>query len=174
MPPVCSICKDPERSRIDSLLDAGTPMAEVAGRSTHSRSAIGRHSLHRSTKAVQARALARPKPSPDQVRKLFGSTPVAQLRDRLVELAAQSGKVAEAAVASHDARLFLSAIRTETDALHKLADRFPTSPEEMLGQGRDATLAVVGRVLRAEITDHEMLTRVAGEINTALISEGIE
>lgn len=177
MPQVCQVCKDPQRSLIDGLLDDGQTMTEVAGRTSHSRSAIGRHAQHRSDKAVQARALAqlsRPKPSPEEVRRTFGSAPIAKLHDRLVELAQQSGRVAEAAIASHDARLFLSAIRTEAAQLHKLADRFPVPPQEMLGEGRDLALAVVGRVLRARITDHDLLTEVAGEINTTLIAEGVE
>jgi len=159
---------------VDSLLDGGSSTRSIASQSQFSQSAVHRHAQHRHAKAQAGVMLARLARSPEEVRKTFGSAPIAKLHDRLVELAQQSGKVAEAAIASNDARLFLSAVRTETDALHKLADRFPTSPEEMFGEGRDLALGVVGRVLRARITDHELLSHVSAEINTTLIAEGIE
>lgn len=159
------------------MLDQGATTRSVAGQSKFSQSSVARHAQHRHAKAQVGTHLAQLNNvtrTPEETRKLFGSTPVAQLRNRLVQLAAQSGKVAEVAVLTNDARLLLASVRAETDALHRLADRFPTSPEEMLGEGRDAALAVVGKVLRQQLADDEVFSRIAGEINIELVKQGIE
>ncbi len=101
-------------------------------------------------------------------------TPLHRFARRLTELADDTSRVAELAAATRDPRLFLAAVRSEAEQLHRIADRYPADPDGVAVAAKDAVLAVVGAALRRQLPDDGLRARVAAEINAGLIERGLE
>jgi len=148
MPQRCGVCQDPGRAQIDDLLDAGTPLSDLAGRTTHSRSSLGRHAQHRTDRdRVAARLIAlaqRPESKALQVPPL-NMRPIARFHRRLVELADATSRVAEVAAGQRDARLYLSAVKAEAEQIHKLVQAYPEDPDSLVR--RDVLLDILADAL---------------------------
>lgn len=155
VPGTCQVCRDPQRAEIDSALDHGTALSAIAGRTAHSKSSLHRHSQHRADRdrvAGRLVALAQPAESKALQQVLpLNMRPIARFHRRLVELADDTRRVAELAAATRDPRLYLAAVRSESDQLHALAKSFPEDPDSLVR--RDVLLDVLADALRGTISD---------------------
>lgn len=177
MAAVCSICRSPDRSAVDSLLDQGSTTRFVAGQSKFSQSTVARHSAHRADKdRAQHRLvqLARPAPTPEQIPPAHKHSPVGRFAARLQELAEATSRVAEYAAASRDPRLMLSALKAESEQLHRLGQAFPADPKVLFDDGKQRALDVVSKIIYREVSDTKVQARIRSSINAELISSGLE
>lgn len=159
------------------MLSEGVPLREISGHIGLSRSALQRHAAHRLDRdrvALQLAELSRPAPSIEEVRYVHRHSPLGRLHARLSELAEQTAAVGQVAAASRDPALLLRAVKTESELLSRIADRFAADPESVFSDARDACLRVVGTVIHQQIADDELQSRLVTAINAELVNSGIE
>lgn len=161
------------------MLDGASTMTEIAEQVGFSRSSVYRHSQHRHDRDKAATSLVQLVRRPSESTSLvqvppLAMTPLHRFARRLAELADDTSRVAELAAATRDPRLYLAAIRSESDQLHAMARSFPADPDAVSLATKDAVLAVVSVALRRQLPDDALRARVAAEINAGLIEKGLE
>lgn len=162
--PSCTICASPSRGDIDSALDGGSSIRELAGRSEFSRGTITRHAQHRAQRELTALATASALLSTPDL-----TTPDA-VSARYRELAGTAAHLAQLAASVRDPALVLRAVRAEADLLDRIAPRIPA--EQAAFERQERIFTVIGTAARDSL-DPEAAQRFAAAVNSQLRAAGL-
>jgi hypothetical protein len=133
VPQTCTICRHPQRLKIEQALVSGTPLRDIAGRYGTTKTVVARHRTHIAAtiaRHTQARDLARTGTLLDDVRTGEG---------RAERLYGQAEEILAGALKDKDRRTALQAIRAAVDVMSQARGYLELRGELTNELGRDRT-----------------------------------